>query len=588
MDKKLKITEDTLPNTPIRFFLHISRKYIFWAILASFIVTIAATASVMMRYLVEKIIDAIDKGDVQIVLFMTLLYPVSYLIINGLSRLSGVTGRVWLLGAPKATTNVLSKYLSKHSHTYFSNRFAGSISNKISNVSNAMEQFVGLFIWNYLENTVPIIIIGIIFFQTDFWIGILFSIMIVLTIMMNILLMPRKRKYSLDLASSQSKTSGFLVDIFSNVQAVRQYSRFNDEQVLVEDHTNEVEKKAGRTFLYSEYMMFVNTLLFTVFSLAMFLILTDKWQAGEVSSGRLVSFILLTTYISGTFIFLGLTISSSAQIYGRAQEGLDDILLPHEINDQKDAIALKINQGEIVWDKVGFKYEDNDIFKNFNLKIAPGSRVGLVGSSGAGKSTFVSLLLRQHDLLKGHIIIDGQDISEVTQNSLREAIAIVPQEPTLFHRSIRENIAYGKPDATDEEIIAVAKKAQAHTFITKLSKGYDTTVGERGIKLSGGQKQRIAIARAMLKDSPILVLDEATSALDSESEVAIQKALHFLMSGKTVIAIAHRLSTLREMDRILVLKNGRITEDGSHEELKENGGTYQTLWEHQAGGFVGE
>jgi len=541
-----------------------------------------------MRYLVEKIIDAIDRGDTQTVLFMTILYPVSYLVISGLWRLSGIVGRAWLLGASKTTTNVLSKYLSSHSHTYFSNRFAGSISNKISNVSHAMEEFVGLFIWNYLENIVPLVVTGIIFFQTDSVIGLLFFTMIVLTILVNILLMPRKRKYSLDLASSQSKTTGFIVDIFSNVQAVRQYSRSSDEQLLVEEHTDEVEKKAGRSFLYSEYMMFVNTLLFTIFSLAMFLILTDKWQAGEVSSGRLISFILLTSYISGTVIFLGRIISNTAKIYGQAQEGLNDILSPHEINDQKNAVVLKVNRGEIVWDKVSFKYEKNDIFKNFNLNIAAGSRVGLVGTSGAGKSTFVSLLLRQHDLLKGRIIIDGQDISAVTQNSLREAIAIVPQEPILFHRSIRENIAYGKPDATDEEIITVAKKAQAHTFISKLSKGYDTTVGERGVKLSGGQKQRIAIARAMLKDSPILVLDEATSALDSESEVAIQKALHFLMNGKTVIAIAHRLSTLCEMDRILVLENGKITEDGSHEELKENGGTYQKLWEHQAGGFVGD
>ena len=210
----------------------------------------------------------------------------------------------------------------------------------------------------------------------------------------------------------------------------------------------------------------------------------------------------------------------------------------------------------------------------------------MVGSSGAGKTTFVSLLLRQFDLNSGSISIDGQAIHEVTQDSLRANIAVVPQEPSLFHRTIRENIAYGKPDATDEEIIEVAKKAQAHDFISQLPEGYNTLVGERGIKLSGGQKQRVAIARAMLKDAPILLLDEATSALDSESEVEIQKALHFLMNGKTVIAIAHRLSTLREMDRIIVLENGKIIEDGTHETLSHFGGVYQRLWEHQAGGFL--
>jgi ABC-type multidrug transport system fused ATPase/permease subunit len=249
---------------------------------------------------------------------------------------------------------------------------------------------------------------------------------------------------------------------------------------------------------------------------------------------------------------------------------------------------LVVEKGSITWKDVGFEFGENKVFDTFNLTITPGQRVGLVGHSGAGKTTFVSLLLRQHDVTSGRIEIDGQSIANVTQDSLRENIAVVPQEPLLFHRTIRENIAYGKSDATDEEVVTVAKKAKAHDFISQLENGYDTLVGERGIKLSGGQKQRIAIARAMIKDAPILVLDEATSALDSESEVAIQDALHKLMEGKTVIAIAHRLSTLREMDRIIVLENGKIIEDGSHESLKEAGGVYQRLWEHQAGGFLVE
>ena len=200
----------------------------------------------------------------------------------------------------------------------------------------------------------------------------------------------------------------------------------------------------------------------------------------------------------------------------------------------------------------------------------------------------MSLLLRQHELTGGAILIDGQNIATVTQDSLRSAVAVVPQEPALFHRSIRENITYGKPEATQDEVVSVAKKAQAHDFIMSLPEGYDTLVGERGVKLSGGQKQRVAIARAMLKDAPILILDEATSALDSESEVEIQKALHVLMNGKTVIAVAHRLSTLREMDRIIVLEQGKIIEDGTHESLKDAGGTYAKLWSHQAGGFINE
>lgn len=249
---------------------------------------------------------------------------------------------------------------------------------------------------------------------------------------------------------------------------------------------------------------------------------------------------------------------------------------------------LNITSGLIKWRNVTFEYGDNKVFNEFDLNIPSGQRVGLVGPSGAGKTTFVSLLLRQHDINKGEILIDGQNIAKVTQNSLRENIAVVPQEPLLFHRSIKENIAYGKPDATDNEIMTVARLARAHEFIKDLPKGYDTLVGERGVKLSGGQKQRVAIARAMLKDAPILVLDEATSALDSESEVAIQEALHKLMRGKTVVAIAHRLSTLREMDRIIVLEGGKIVEDGSHDSLLEHGGVYSRLWKHQAGGFLKE
>jgi ABC-type multidrug transport system fused ATPase/permease subunit len=274
------------------------------------------------------------------------------------------------------------------------------------------------------------------------------------------------------------------------------------------------------------------------------------------------------------------------QSYGEMQEGLQEIFVPYQIIDAPQAAVLSVQGGVIEWRNVTFQFGENVVFSDFSLSIPAGQRVGLVGSSGAGKSTFVSLLLRQHDIACGEILIDGQNIAHVTQDSLRGAIAVVPQEPMLFHRTIRENILYGRPLATENDLFAAARRAQVHDFVRALPDGYDTLVGERGIKLSGGQKQRVAIARAMLKDAPILVLDEATSALDSESEVAIQKALHALMVGKTVIAIAHRLSTLREMDRIIVLENGVIVEDGTHDALVRYGGVYAKLWHHQSGGFL--
>ena len=334
--------------------------------------------------------------------------------------------------------------------------------------------------------------------------------------------------------------------------------------------------------------MLLNSLLFAIFSVLMFWILLNKWEVGEVTTGRLVTFLLLISSTAHTITFLGRILSNTAKIYGRAEEGLTEILLPHEIVDSKDATTLSVKGGEIIFKDIYFTYGEQTVFKSFNLTIAPGQRLGLVGPSGAGKSTFVSLLLRQQDIASGAIMIDGQNIAQVTQDSLRSAMAIVPQEPALFHRTIKDNILYGNPNATEAELIAVAKKAEAYDFIMSLPQGFETMVGERGVKLSGGQKQRVAIARAMLKNAPILILDEATSALDSESEAAIQKALHILMEGKTVIAIAHRLSTLKEMDRLIVLENGVITEDGTHSTLASGGGTYERLWEHQAGGFVGE
>jgi ATP-binding cassette, subfamily B, bacterial len=316
------------------------------------------------------------------------------------------------------------------------------------------------------------------------------------------------------------------------------------------------------------------------------------WVHGRMNAGDFVMVTALTGSLLQTAYNLGQRIPDFYDQLGSARESIGTLIVPATIQDRPDAAALSVTRGAIHFDRISFAYEPRgrgrgarNIVHDFELHIPAGQRVGLVGPSGAGKTTLMGLLMRMHDVTAGAILIDGQDIREVTQESLRGAIGLIPQDTNLFHRSLLENIRYGRPDATDEEVVAAAKRAHAHEFVVELEHGYDTLVGERGIKISGGQRQRIAIARAILRDAPILLLDEATSALDSHSEQMIQQAMKEAMAGKTVIAIAHRLSTVMDMDRLIVLERGAIVADGSHTELLLQGGLYTELWRKQSGGF---
>jgi ATP-binding cassette, subfamily B, bacterial len=318
-----------------------------------------------------------------------------------------------------------------------------------------------------------------------------------------------------------------------------------------------------------------------------------EWVHGRMTAGDFVMVTTLTASLLQTAYNLGQRIPDFYDQLGSARESIETLIVPATVRDQPGAVTLAVTRGAIHFERIAFAYEPRgrgrgaprNIVHDFELYIPPGQRVGLVGPSGAGKTTLMGLLLRMHDVTTGAIRIDRQDIREVTQESLRGAIAMIPQDTNLFHRSLLENIRYGRPDATDEEVIEAAKRAHAHEFIVELEHGYDTLVGERGIKISGGQRQRIAIARAILRDAPILLLDEATSALDSHSEQMIQQAMKEAMAGKTVIAIAHRLSTVMDMDRLIVLDRGVIVADGSHAELLLEGGLYAELWRKQSGGF---
>lgn len=577
-----------IPNKPWGFMWYVSQPYKWWFFATVLIVVSASVLNQSTSYLYKLIVDAAEAGKSSDVVFYALLYPVAVFIVQLLFRLSSVTGIRYLTPAMKHCSDVLTEYALQHSDSYYANRFAGSILTKFGNVVGGIGQIVPDFFWNMIGSFTSFLVAFVFMLTVDVTVAGIFLVLVMVMVILNFKLSPKKRSLSREHAATRSRLVGRTADVLTNVSAARQYVGIEQEVSDLKELTTGRLEAHQNTWKYSERTRLINALVLFLATSAMFYILVTSWQAGGATTGELVLILTLVSQVAYNLTTIGKIFDSFSQAFGEMEEGLDDIFVDHEITDSPNATMLTTNAGEIKFADTTFSYDSEIVFNNLSLTITPGQRIGLVGPSGAGKSTLVSLLLRQHDIDSGTILIDGQDISLVTQDSLRSNIALVPQEPMLFHRTIKENIMYGKPDATHEELVQAAERAQAREFIEALPEGYDTLVGERGVKLSGGQKQRVAIARAMLKDAPLLVLDEATSALDSESEVAIQQALEELMVGKTVIAVAHRLSTLRKMDRILVIEAGKIVEDGTHETLAEAGGLYAKLWNHQAGGFLVE
>jgi ATP-binding cassette, subfamily B, bacterial len=583
----------TIPHTPLWFLWYLGSKYKVLGATSFLLVLFAETLNILTFYVSSRLVDNFTAADTLVAQKdVLLLWGGIFLAVSAgnsiLYRVSGFTALRWVIKFHKDGYAELYDYLTQHSHTYFSNRFAGSLSNKISNAVDSSAGLMFQFLWTFFSECIGLVVTLGLFFAIDVRIGFALLGVLTLVVVFNVYAAKRRRPLVVAYAASSSKARGEGVDTITNIAAVRQYVQRQFELQRLSDVFEERAAKDTTQAFFGEWIMVANTAAAITMTATVLVLMYVLLDARELSAGVLVLTLGLLGRVGYMFITLGQALNRFTREYGNIQEGLKEILVPHDIIDQPEAAALSVTAGEIVWQDVTFEYGVNAVFDHFDLTIRSGERVGLVGPSGAGKTTFVSLLLRQHEVSGGSIMIDGQNIAMATQESLRAAIAVVPQEPLLFHRTIRENIAYGNAAAAESAIETAAKQAQAHDFIMSLPEGYDTLVGERGVKLSGGQKQRVAIARAMLKNAPILVLDEATSALDSESEVAIQKALHELMVGKTVIAIAHRLSTLREMDRIIVLESGKIVEDGPHEVLARASGTYQRLWEHQAGGFVGE
>ncbi|MEP0321781.1 ABC transporter ATP-binding protein [Bauldia litoralis] len=581
-----------------RYFLAPVRGLLAWLVVVSLIASLSELALfVFLGQLVDLTTDNPSPGTffsdnawllTGMAFVLLVVRPVSVLLSRALTTVSFV---------PSLTALVRwrsYRYVLRQSLSFFQNDFAGRISQKVMQSGPALRESVVNVVegvWTlviYLAGTI------ILFAGLDAWLilpVVLWALAYAVTI---VRLVPPVRARSQALAEANSSLSGRIVDGYTNIQAVKLFAHAEREDAFAKEgfvrQVDSFRRLAASILMMMASLNVINSLLiFSVTGLALWL-----WSVGQISVGSIAMASALVIRLNQMSGWILRTITSLFENIGTLQNAIETISRPNDIVDKPEATPIAVTGGEIRFENVRFHYEreDGGVIDDLSLTVAPGERVGLVGRSGAGKSTLVNLLLRLYDLEGGRILIDGQDISGVTQESLRSRIGVVTQDTALLHRSVRDNIRYGRPDAGEDEIVAAAERAEAHRFIPNLrdfrgKTGFDAHVGERGVKLSGGQRQRVAIARLLLKDAPILVLDEATSALDSEVEAAIQDQLYSLMDGRTVIAIAHRLSTIAVLDRLVVMDEGRIVETGSHRELLERDGLYAALWRRQSGGFLG-
>ncbi|MET0504782.1 MAG: ABC transporter ATP-binding protein [Luteibacter sp.] len=485
------------------------------------------------------------------------------------------------------------RYVLKQSLSFFQNDFAGRIANRIMQTAPSLRQSAVQVVDALWYVTVYAGTSIYLFAKADFWLAVPLILWIAGYVGMLVFFVPRVKERSWKASEARSKLMGRIVDGYSNVMTLKLFAHTHREEAYAKEaiieQTDKVRSSSRMVTTMDVSITTLNGLLIAFTSvLALWL-----WSRGTVTTGQVALAVGLVIRINNMSGWIMWVVNGIFEDVGTVQDGITTLAQERTVVDRDDAKPLAVTRGEVRFDDIHFHYgKAGGIIGGLDLIVRAGEKIGLVGPSGAGKSTLVNVLLRLYDLEDGHIFIDGQDIARVTQESLRSKIGVVTQDTSLLHRSIRDNLLYGRPDASEADMAEAVRKARADEFIPLLSDGegrtgYDAHAGERGVKLSGGQRQRIAIARVLLKDAPILVLDEATSALDSEAEAAIQESLETLMQGKTVIAIAHRLSTIAKMDRLVVMEHGAIVETGTHSELIAQGGLYARLWAHQTGGFVG-
>ncbi|MBP2548860.1 ATP-binding cassette subfamily B multidrug efflux pump [Neorhizobium galegae] len=588
------------PKGLLAFCWHYTKPVWPWLLLLGTCSMVIAVAEVLLYQFLGNIVDWLSNADRTTFLAQEggRLAAMAGLLLVGLplaGMMHTVTMHQVLAGNfPMIARWQMHRFLLRHSMTFFANEFAGRVSTKVMQTSLAVRdaaiKIIDVFVYaaSFFVSMLALVA------SVDWRLGVPLVLWIIVYGLILRNFIPKLRTLSSEQADARSMMTGRIVDSYTNIATVKLFSHAGREEIYAKQGMDaflvSVHKQMRQISLLNICVDINNAVVqFFVASLGIWF-----WLDGSVSVGAIAVAIGLAMRINGMSQWIMWEVAALFENIGTVYDGLSMMTKPHEIIDRPSAKPLSAQKGAIVYDGVRFHYgKQRGVIDNFSLSIQAGEKVGLVGRSGAGKTTLMNLLLRFYEVEKGRILIDGQDISHVAQDSLRALVGVVTQDTSLLHRSIRDNIAYGRPDATDAEIIEAAKRANAWDFIQGLADqqgrlGLDAHVGERGVKLSGGQRQRIAIARVFLKDAPILVLDEATSALDSEVEAAIQESLFKLIEDKTVIAIAHRLSTLTQMDRLIVLDAGRIVEMGTHQELVEKGGIYADLWNRQSGGFLSD
>jgi ATP-binding cassette subfamily B multidrug efflux pump len=592
-----------MPRTPPRellpFLYHYTRPLLPWLVLMSLLTAAISGLEIVFFSYMGSLVDWL--GAAERASFLAehgrALGWMAALVLVGLPLLAFVQSLIvhqTIFGNyPMIVRWLAHRYVLGQSMLFFQDEFAGRVSQKIMQTALAIRETVvklmDVFVYVIVYFSGAMVVIG----RADPWLAAPLVLWLAGYLAIMRFFVPRLRVVSMAQADARAHMTGRIVDSYTNIQTIKLFAHTSREQDYARDAMDEFMQTVHRQMrLVTKLMVSLVTLnsllLASVAAIAVF-----AWLRAAVSLGAIAVAIALVMRIRAMSNWILWEVAGLFENIGTVQDGINTIARPLAIQDRPGARELSVPHGEIRFEKVHFHYgRESGVIANFSLLIRPGERVGIVGRSGAGKSTLVNLLLRFYDVERGRILIDDQDVAAVTQESLRRNIGMVTQDTSLLHRSIRDNIRYGRPDAGEAEIVAAARRAHAHEFIDELTdqkgrRGYDAHVGERGVKLSGGQRQRIAIARVLLKDAPILVLDEATSALDSEIEAAIQEQLYTLMAGKTVIAIAHRLSTIAVLDRLVVVEQGRVAESGTHEELLARGGLYAALWHRQSGGFLG-